>query len=187
MQKETSITHGVKWGIIIGLVYCILLFLRYYQGVSSPILLTVYVFIGYIIVLALLLITGITWKKKLGGYIEMKEAFQTMFIAIIIFELFYTIFNFVYLKYVNPDFFQKMKDSMETFMQNNHVDQQKIDDALEKIDVQASKNMNFGSSILSYAYAVCISGIFALIFALIIKKKKDPFRTEQDNFLQAQQ
>jgi hypothetical protein len=172
MQKQDNLSHGLRWGTVIGIVYCVLLFLRYNQGVKNPIIFTALTLCGYIIVLVLLLICGIKRKKQLGGYIEIKDAFQTMFVAVICFEFFYTAFNFIYLKYIDPDFFQKLKDSTELFMAKNNVSQKDIGDAVSKIDVQASKNLNLGTSFLSLAYAIVVSGIFALIFALIIKKKR---------------
>jgi hypothetical protein len=185
MQKQTNISHGVRWGTIIGFIYCLLLFLRYNQGARNPLLLGGFTFLGFIIVMVLILICGVQRKKQLGGYIELKDAFQTMFAAVICCEIFYTAFNFIYLKFIDPDFFQKVKDSMEVFMQKNHVEQSKIDDAISKIDVQSSRNMNLGTSFLSFAYGILLSGVFALIFALIIKKKREPFQNQGDNFVQS--
>ena len=55
---------------------------------------------------------------------------------------------------------------------------------LQKMDKQAAANMNVFDVLKSYLISISISGVFALIFALIIKKRKDPFLTQQDNFLQ---
>lgn len=185
MEKQGNVSHGVRWGTFIGVVYCVLLFLRYNQGVKNPLLLTVYAFAGFIIVLVLLLVCGLKRKKQLGGYIELKDAFQTMFVAVICFEIFYMAFNFIYLKYIDPSFHQNLKNSMEAFMEKNKIEDAKIREAINKIDVQASKNLNLMSSFLSFAYGIVISGIFALIFALLIKKKKDSFQIQRDNFLQS--
>ena len=132
-------------------------------------------FIGYLVVLALLFVCGSIRRKQLGGYIELKDAFQTMFIAVLGFEFFYMAFNFLYLKFVNPDFFSNLKDTMEAYMIKNNVPQEDIDKALKNFDSEASKKMNLGSSILSLAFSVAISGVFAMIFALILKKKREPF------------
>jgi glucan phosphoethanolaminetransferase (alkaline phosphatase superfamily) len=175
MQKETNVSHGLKWGVIIGIVYCLFLFLRYNMGGSNPMMLGLWTFIGYVAVLILLFICGIQRRKQEGGYIELKDAFQTMFIAVLGFEFFYMAFNFLYLKFINPDFFQNLKDSVEAYMIKNNVEQEQIDKALENFDSQAAKNMNLGSSLVSLAFSVAISGVFALIFALIIKKKREPF------------
>ncbi len=175
MQKETNVSHGLKWGVIIGIVYCIFLFLRYNFGGNNPMMLGFWTFIGYLVVLALLFVCGSIRRKQLGGYIELKDAFQTMFIAVLGFEFFYMAFNFLYLKFVNPDFFSNLKDTMEAYMIKNNVPQEDIDKALKNFDSEASKKMNLGSSILSLAFSVAISGVFAMIFALILKKKREPF------------
>jgi uncharacterized membrane protein len=62
---------------------------------------------------------------------------------------------------------------MEAFMLKSNVSQEQIDKAMEQMDTQAAKNMNLGTSFLSFAFAILISGIFALIFALIIKRRRN--------------
>jgi hypothetical protein len=185
MQKESNIAFGVKWGIIIGIVYTILLLLRYSTGASNPIMLGLWAFVGYCIVLIMLLVSGFQLRKKNGGFIEMKEAFKILFLSVLIFELFYALFNFIYLKYVNPDFFQRLKDSTEALLQKSNQPQEKIDEMLQKMDEQAAANMKLVDVLKSYLISISISGVFALIFALIIRKRKDPFTTQQDNFLQS--
>jgi hypothetical protein len=173
MDKKKNIEHGLKWGIIIGLVYCLVMFLRYSLGDSNPLLFGVMTIIGYLVVLILLLTCGFARRKQLGGNIDLKGAFQTMFIAVLGFEFINMAFNFIYLKYINPNFFQTMKDSMEELMIKSNVSQDKIDQALNQIDTQASKNISLGTSFLSFAFSIVISGIFALIFALVVKRKRN--------------
>ena len=185
MQQESQISHGVKWGIIIGFVYSILLLIRYTTGASNPIMLGIWSFLGYSIVLVLLLISGFQLRKKSGGFIELKQVFKILFLSVLIYELFYAVFNFIYLKYVNPEFFHTLRNSTEELLQKSNQPQEKIDEMLEKMDEQASANMNIFDVLKSYLISISISGIFALIFALIIKKRKDPFLTQQDNFLQS--
>ena len=181
MQKQKNISHGLRWGVIIGFVYAALLFLRYDQGENNALMFSVWTFAGYVIVLLLLLMCGIKRKKQEGGFIELKDAFQTMFMAVIGFEFLYMAFNFLYLKYINPDFFQHFKDSMETLLQKGNIPQSQIDEKLESFDAESARRMNLGSSFLSFAYAIVTSGIFALLFALLIKKKRQPFDTLPEN------
>jgi hypothetical protein len=181
MQKETNVVHGLKWGIIIGIVYCLFLFLRYNQGAKNPMLFGLWTLVGYIIVLVMLLICGINRKKKLGGYIELKDAFQTMFMAVIGFEFLYMAFNFLYLKIVDPDFFDNFKVAMENLLEKSNIDREQIDKRLENFDKDAAKNMNLAGSFTSFAFSIMMSGIFALIFALLIRKKREPFQSFPEN------
>ena len=181
MRKETNVSHGLAWGGIIGLVYCVFLFLRYNQGHGNPIYFGLWAVVGYIAVLVLLLFCGISRKKTLGGYITLKDAFQTMFVAVLAFEFIYLAFNFLYLKFIDPHFFENFRNSMEAMLEKSNVDQEQIDKQLEKLDADTEKSLNLSSSITSFAFSIMISGIFALLFALIIRKNKEPFQTTSDS------
>jgi hypothetical protein len=184
MQSQKLNSFGAKWGVIIGFVYCLLLVLRYKMGGSNPIMFSLWIFVGYIVVLVLLLIAGFNLRKEMGGYIELKDAFKALFVAVLIFELFYAIFNFIYIKYVDPGFFQRLKDSTELLLQKSNQSQEKIDKALSSLDVDAAKKMNIWDVLKSYLFFVAISGVFAFLIALIVKRKKDPSLAQQENFLQ---
>src|SRR5688500_16587410 len=100
-MESTINKHGVKWGLIISVVYCAFLYMRYQVGETSPMIFGGLAFVGFVIVLVLMLVSGFQLRKKLGGFIELKQAFKALFIAVLIFELAYAIFNFIYLKYIN--------------------------------------------------------------------------------------
>lgn len=181
MQKETNVSFGLKWGLIIGAVYCLFLFLRYNQGNSNPMHFAMWTFIGYVVVLVLLLLCGINRRKKLGGYIELKDAFQTMFVAVLGFEFIYMAFNFLYLKFIDPHFFENFKAAMEVFLEKNNMTQEQINKQLENLDKDGSKNMNLGGSLTTFAFSVMVSGIFALLFAVIIKRKRPVFQNMSES------
>ena len=184
MQQETPTAHSVKWGMIIGLVYCVLLWLRYNMGTNNLIMLGIWSLIGFIIVLALLLMSGFQLRKKLGGFIEFKTIFKYLFITVLIYEAFYAVFNFIYIKYIDPEFFTKLKEAMESLLVKANESQDKIDEALAKMDKDAAAATTILGLLKSYLISVAISGTCALIFAAIIKKK-NPFQSEQETFLQA--
>ncbi|MBA2744787.1 MAG: DUF4199 domain-containing protein [Flavisolibacter sp.] len=185
MQQETKTAHAIKWGVIIRLVYSVMLFLRYSMGASNPIMLGLWTFVGYITVLVLMLICGFQLRKKNGGFIEFREIFKYLFISVLIFEGFYAAFNFIYLTYVDPQFFVKLKEATENLMLQSNESQERIDQLLEKMDTDAASNTNVLNVLKSYLVSIAISGVFALIFSLIIKKNKDPFHKEQETFLQS--
>lgn len=179
MQQETNISHGIKWGVIIGFVYSIFLLIRYSTGASNPILLGLWSFVGYAVVLILLLVSGFQLRKRNGGFIEIKEAFKILFLSVLVFELFYALFNFIYIKYIDPEFFHKLRNSTEVLLQKSNQPQDKIDEVLKRMDDQAAANVNILDVFKTYLISISISGVFALIFALIVKKKKDPFLNQQ--------
>lgn len=183
MQEPNSGAHGIRWGIIIGIVYCLFLFLRFYVGGDNAGIFGILTFIGLITILVLLFICGYQFRKKNGGYLEMKEAFKTMFIAVLIFELFFTIFSVVYLKYIDPGFFDRFRLSTENLLNMAKQPQADSDKILQGIDDWAAqaRNLNAFDILKTYLYNVAMIGLFALIFSLIIKKKQPPFQGESFN------
>ena len=146
-MKEKSIgAIGLRWGLIIGVIYCLLLFARYTLGEKNPLIFGVLSFVSYMAVLVLLLVLGFHLRKKMGGYIELKEVFKGLFYAVLVFELMYAIFNFVYVKYINPEFFLNLRNASEEMMQDSKQSQADIDRMLAGIDVDAGqKNDHFRS------------------------------------------
>lgn len=181
-KQQPNSMHGLKWGLIISVVYVIFIFLRYKLGATNPILFATFAFVGYVVVLILLLLTGTSRKKALGGYIELKDAFQTMFVAVVIFEFVYALFNFLYLKYIDPNFFVTFKSSTAEFLAKSGMNQGDIDKKLQDLDVNAAQKWNGSNLIFEYITWLAISGIIALVFALIIRKRKNPFQDQ--NILQ---
>jgi hypothetical protein len=186
MQENIAVKHGVKWGIFIGISYCFFLFLRFFTGEKDPLMFSVCSVVSFIVVLIALLASGFSIRKKSGGYIELKEVFKALFVAVLIYELFYAVYNFIYLKYVNPDFFIHFRDASESLLEKAKQSQSQIDKTIAAIDVDAPRKMNFWDLLKGYLFWVGISGAFAFLFALIIKRKSPPFQDQQANLFQVQ-
>lgn len=185
VEKHNNSMHGLKWGLIISAVYIVFLFLRFRLGAGNIMYMSIFTVLGFITVMILLFFTGYTRKKELGGFIELKDAFQTMFVAIVIYEFIYALFNFIYLKYIDPEFFVKIKQSTEDLLQRVGTSQSDIDKQLDRMDVESAGKMNGASLFMNYLTGLAVSGVFALIFALILKKRREPF-DQTDSFLQQQ-
>jgi len=180
MQQQTNLSHGLKWGLLIGAAYIILLYARYASAASNPIMMGLWTLIGYGIVVAMLAVCGFKLRKKNGGIIDVKEAFKVLFLAVLIFELCYTVFNFIYLKYINPNFFKVYRDSMAVLLEKSGQPQARTDEMLKTIDVDAGSQMSVFDLLKAYLVSISVSGIVALILALIIKKK--PAATSTGSF-----
>lgn len=183
MQQENSGSHGLKWGLIIGLVYCALLYLRFSLGANNAGIFGLLTFAGFITAIVLLFFCGLNFRKKNGGFVLMKEAFKTMFIAVLIFELFYSIFSLVYLRYIDPGFFDKFRLSTEKLLlmaKQAQSDNEKILEGIDQWAAQA-RALNVFDFLKSYLYNVAITGFFALLFAFIIKRKPAPFQPQGFN------
>ena len=86
MQPTSKYSTGLRFGLIIGLIYAILLFVRFNFFAGSPLSFGLFAIVSYLLILVLYLFAGISRKKELGGYADFKDIFQTIFISILITE-----------------------------------------------------------------------------------------------------
>lgn len=184
-QTVDSGAHGIKWGLIIGVAYAVLVFLRYYLGTNNVMLFSMMTFFGFIIAIGILFYSGWKLRQQNGGWIEMREAFKAMFIAVLIFEAFFMLTTLVYLKYIEPNFFEKLRESTESMLLATNAPQSDIDNMLKNMDqLQTQYNqISVFDFLKTYLYSVGITGLFALLFAFILKRKPPVF--QQDDFLQS--
>src|SRR5829696_2541329 len=136
MDKTKSIS-GIKYGLIAGLIYIILLFVQFNLGADNPIKFMVYKIVTYLIILAVFFFAGMARRKELGGYGTFKEIFQTIFLTILITEIIYAIFSYIYVTMIDPQF-------METFMQNTVTYMESKGVPQDQIDKQISDMKNIG-------------------------------------------
>jgi hypothetical protein len=105
---------------------------------------------------------------------------------VLIFEFFFLATTLVYLKYIDPNFFEKLRESTENIMIAARAPQADIDKALQNMDqmqAQQYSQITIFDFLKSYLYTVGMIGLFALLFAFILKRKPPVF--PQDNFIQS--
>ncbi len=176
--NSTNASTGLRFGLIAGLVYCLSLFVRYNFTSTNPITLGAVALLFYLGVLAVLVFCGLARRKEFGGYLELKDAFQTLFIAVLVAELVYAIFNFIYLTYIDPGYLDELKASIIAFIEDMSIDEDKKQQQIEDIEKSFAKQIDRSSGmglVFSYLISVAITGICALIIALIIRRKKPVF------------
>jgi len=174
MKQGSGQAIGLRFGIITGCIYAILLFFRYRFFASNPVSFGLFAVVTYIIILMMYLFTGITRKKELGGFGSYKEIFTSIFIAILITEAVYIIFNLVYLRFVNPSFWENFRTTTLSYLQNKGLTDEQIDQQMKGFK-DMDKQTKTWALIKGYGYSVIIDSIFGFIFAGILRKKKPEF------------
>jgi hypothetical protein len=168
---------GVRYGLITGFIYIVLLFLRYHFTSSNPVFFGLFAIISYAVILLLFLFTGIMRKKQLGSPAEMKDIFQAIFITILIAELCYVLFNWIYFKFIDPSFWEKLRAASQAMIEKAGLPQDQIDEKMKNFkDVdQQSKPLGL---IKGYGTSVVVDSIFGLLFASILRTKKPIINSE---------
>src|SRR5450432_4357352 len=171
MKPTSKYTIGLRFGLLTGLLYVVLLFFRYNFFASNPLSFGLCAITSYLIILMMYLFTGIARKKELGGYADFREIFTSIFIAILITELVYIGFNLVYFKFVDPSFWQNFKTNTLIFLQTKHLTDEQVDQQMKSFK-DMDKQTTPANLIKGYGYSVIIDCVFGLIFAIILRKAK---------------
>ena len=174
---KQSLATPLKFGVIIGLVYCILIFCQDQFFYANPLTFSLTKLVCYLIILGGYFYTCYLAKSELGGYISFKECLRAILVVIVITELFYFVFSTIYIKYIDPDFFEKLKTAWTAFFNKNKVPQDKINDTMQKFN-DAGK-ITFGSLVQSYGFSILIDAVFGVIICAILRKNRPVF--EQTN------
>lgn len=175
MKDNKNVSTSITYGVIIGLIYVLMLFFRW-SIATNLIKFGLYTFLGYLVILGLLFYEAFQRRKMSNGFIDLKNLFQTLFISVLIFELFYAIYTYIHLTYIDPGVGDRMREGMQEMFDKvgdkmSDADKEK---ALERMgDIKRATELP--QMIKSYLSSVCITGIFALIISAIVKKKKPVF------------
>ena len=179
---ENSLTSAERnkmaatYGLLLGIIYLILNTWTYMSTGSMMAFygVTALAFVLYFVTMGIL--AG-RIRKANGGYIEFKDVFGAIIIMIFISCLISYVYNLVYMKYIDPAFMDKIKNTTIQFMEKNKVPDDQIEDAVRKFDKQAAeaKGSGIGKMILSYFEMVVFCCLFGLIVAAIVKKKPPMF------------
>jgi hypothetical protein len=178
MNPASKFSTGIRFGLLTGVIYVFLLFVRYHFAASNPIFIGLFAILSYFVILVLYLFTGIARKKELGGSGEMKEIFQSIFITILIAELFYVFFNLIYFKFVDPAFWNHFKATSLTIMEKAGLTKEEIDEKMKGFK-DVGQETNPMGLVKGYGTSVVMDSIFGLIFAAILRKKKPILISEE--------
>jgi hypothetical protein len=169
-ESNQNLSLPVKMGSILGILYCVLIYLQNQFFYKNPLQFSLIKIFCYFIIIAGIFYTGYLSKKQMGGYITFQECLKAMLLAIAIAELFYLVFSAVYVKYIEPGFFIKLKSSWQQFFVKNNIPQDQINANLQKFD-DAGK-ITAWALIQSYGFSIIIDAVFAVIIAALLKKQK---------------
>src|SRR5688500_6069530 len=92
----------VKWGLIIGILSCILATINFMFIINNYVAFLVFTFVMYVVTIILYGVTGVQQRKAMGGYITFKEAFQAIFLAILISTIITSVYGVIYTKFIDP-------------------------------------------------------------------------------------
>lgn len=161
----------IKMGLLIGVIGVILNTANYlFLLPVNYIAFLVFTFVVYIACIVLYGVTGAQQRKAVGGYIDIKGAFQAIFIAILISTLIISIWGFIYAKYIDPQLTDKIKAGTLGMMERFNAPQASLDDASAKFDAEIKSSQSIGNVLYAYAKGLILQSIFGFICAAIVRR-----------------
>jgi hypothetical protein len=130
------------------------------------------IFLSFSIQVILMGVAGAQQRKALGGFISFKDAFRAIFITLLIFLVINTIYSYIYMHFIDPDFSEKMKEASLRMAEKWGANQEALDKAAQKADDNIEKGKHLSSQLLSFFWSIVIYSIFGMICAAIVKKNK---------------
>jgi len=173
-MNKIAIRQAVIAGVVAGLIFAGFSFGTYYSGIPSFAGFTlVYTWIPVIMVLVLIL--GFNLRKKMGGYINFKEALQYALVAYLIYEIIYAIATYVLFVVIDPLLTKKLLDAiMKTttdWMRSFGTPQAKIDEAIANANKQKVET-SAGNIVKGIAWSLIWDFAKSLLIAWIVKKDR---------------
>ena len=174
-MKNKNVSIGISYGLIIGLIYILFLFWRW-SSAENIIQFGLIAVVAYVVVLGCMFYEAYARRKDNGGFIDLKNLFQTLFVSVLVFEIIYALYNYIHLKYIDPEVISRMKLGMEEMLEKagenvSDADREKTMAQMDQMDEATS----FISIIKSFLISISISGVFALLISIIMRKRKPIF------------
>lgn len=174
-SKKSKFSVGIKFGIIAGLLYMVLLLIRYMFFSGNPMVFTATMFISYLIIVSLFAQAAFARKKQLGGFADIKTLFGTIFIVILFAEVCYAFFNYFYLNVIDPTFFDRYLESTMNYLKNMGGNEDVLNQQIDKVQGQMEQSGSLTYNLLGIGTWVVVDSIIGIILALVIKKDKPAF------------
>jgi hypothetical protein len=170
METKSSnvlLQYGL-FSAVAGILAYLLLYIGGTSIMTSPV-----AFVTNLIPIAFAVLACLAVRKKNGGFLEFSEALKTSFGIFVISGFAVTVFSYVLLNYIDPDFKIAMQQAAmeltEGMLKKFGASQDQIDKAMD----EASKKDNFSISsvMLGFAFSCILWFLFSLIISLIVRKK----------------
>lgn len=174
-EKPSAFALGLKMGILTAVVYMGLLWLRYTYLSYNPMAFRNTMIFSYIFILLFFGLTAWLRRKALGGFAEIREIFGAVFICILITEICYITFNYVYLNFIEPDFFDRFGRAAIEYTKKNGGNVMKVQHQVDQINNEKGAIGSILSSVIGLGQWLIIDSILGLLISLPFRKVKPQY------------
>jgi len=178
-MNQKSITIGVYGGLAM-IIYGLL---TYMAGVET--MATWWVgLLAFPFIIAFLVWAGRSAKTANGGFINLKNAFISIFTAGVIMSVISVIFNILLYNVIDPELGERLVEQIliktETMMEGFGVPDSEIDKAIADMEEDLPGQFSFLGQLKSLLQALVFQAILSIVIAAIIKKNPPVFAADTE-------
>ncbi|MDB5142998.1 MAG: hypothetical protein JWQ66_1711 [Mucilaginibacter sp.] len=175
MEKLTPNANKIafKWAVIYVITAIVITYIIEIAKLdpNSPVK-----YLGYIPLIAFLLLAQKEYKDQLGGYVDFGSAFSAGFRYSLFAGLMFAVFLYLYLTVLSPEVFAKTIDSQRDAMAAKGLSSEQVD---KGIDIAKKYGAAIGAIVVVIFYLI-IGAVFGLIGAAIFKRERTGFDPEPE-------
>lgn len=165
----------VRMGLLIAVIKVVLSTISFQFFLGSWGMTMLFTVLSFAVGVVLLCVCGTQQRKALGGYMDIKQAFQAIFVAAVIMVAINFVYDIIYMQFIDPGMIDKIRESSLAAAEQWGAPQEKLDEIAEQFDKQNAEKMSFGKQLLSLATSIVWYGIVSFICAAIVKKNKPAY------------
>lgn len=170
-NHPSKYASAIRYGLIAGFILTFLTTINFlYMLKVGYIPFMVMGFIMFIVPVVFYIIAAQKQKKLNGGVLSMKDAFQNIFIVILISSLISSIYGILYNAFIDPEGVNRMKEAMVAYFESLNMPDSKIDEVISNVDKATQSAKSASKMLMGFAQGIIFQSILGFIVALIIKK-----------------
>jgi hypothetical protein len=172
-ENEVSFMPVVqKYTLIMAATSIIMTLIMSIMGMSNLILMSL---LGLLVLVAMIVIPVLGVREhrnnQLGGLISFGRAFLVCMLILGLSILVSTIFNYVYMNFINPSYIDTMKEGITEMMEKYNLPEAQLEESLKPFEEMKTPIGN----LKSMAKSLAMSAVIALIIAAIMKRNRPIF------------
>ena len=179
VSEETKSNYGFTYGLITGLIICLVTIAQYLRGIETY--LSPLGYLSYVLMIVMAVLAGMRQKKSNGGFLDFSQALKVTFTVFALAMLLQTLLIYLLMNYIDVPFkeavSQEIMNKTEEFMRKFGASDSQIDAAIES--ERGKDQFAFSRILLGYGISCIVAFIIALIISAIIKKSKPEFHNSQ--------
>jgi len=173
--QPTLIQHGLRWGVIVGVVSILMSVALYAINYTLMVQLK-FLFVSLLIYFGFAIYAGIDYRKAVGGYLAYGKAWQHAMVIFAVSALISTLFGVLLYNVIDPELPEKLTnaaiENQREMMTNFGAPEDAIDKALEDARKSTADQFTPFGMVKGYGIILVVSAFMALLTSLAVRKNE---------------